>query len=378
MKFYKVGFIINPISGMGGSVGLKGTDGKNILKNAIDLGAKPSAIDRAREFLHGLESIKNNIIFITCPRTMGETVLKECNYNYELIDDPIFESIENEFSTDAQHTKIAAKTMALDDDLKIILFVGGDGTARDIVSTIGTNKVCLGIPSGVKIYSSVFATSPTSASHILIEYLFDDIPLVKSEVLDIDEDEYRQGHLCSQLFGHLIIPFQGTYIQHGKEGSPLSDLTNQERIAKRIIENLEVDVYYLLCPGTTIKAITDKLNMKKTLLGVDLLLNNKIIDSDLNENKILEHIMKKKTKIITTITGKQGFLFGRGNLQISPNVIKSVGIKNIIIISTRYKLRNIENHVLKIDTRDSKLDKEMKGFYKVIIDYDDFRICKVE
>jgi predicted polyphosphate/ATP-dependent NAD kinase len=161
-------------------------------------------------------------------------------------------------------------------------------------------------------------------------------------------------------------------------GTPDSDLNNQERIAKRIVEDLESDTLYLLGPGTTTKAITDLLNQKKTVLGIDLLLNNRIIAQDLNEKRILELIDGKTVKIVTSLIGRQGFLFGRGNLQFTPRVLKIIGPKNVIIIATKFKLMNIPNQILRIDTRDPDLDEELKGFYRVIVDYDELKICKVE
>ena len=160
-------------------------------------------------------------------------------------------------------------------------------------------------------------------------------------------------------------------------GTPDSDLNNQERIAKRIVEQLEKDTKYLLGPGTTIKAITDILNQEKTVLGIDLLLNNKIIAHDLNERRILELIDGMKVKIITSLIGRQGFLFGRGNLQFTPQVLKKIGTENLIIIATKFKLMNIPNQILRVDTRDPELDEELKGFYRVIVDYDEIKICKV-
>jgi predicted polyphosphate/ATP-dependent NAD kinase len=133
-----------------------------------------------------------------------------------------------------------------------------------------------------------------------------------------------------------------------------------------------------LGPGTTTKAITDLLNQKKTVLGIDLLLNNRIIAQDLNEKRILELIDGKTVKIVTSLIGRQGFLFGRGNLQFTPRVLKIIGPKNVIIIATKFKLMNIPNQILRIDTRDPDLDEELKGFYRVIVDYDELKICKVE
>lgn len=373
-----LGLIINPISGMGGTVGLKGTDGRDILLKAIGLGAQPNAINRAREVLKELKSMKSKLRFITCPGIMGESVLKEMNFEYTCINHQIFSRIKNILDTTPKHTKIASEIMKNDRNLKIILFVGGDGTARDIVNIIGNDKPCLGIPAGVKIFSSVFSLNPRKASSTIIQFLYNEIPLKKSEVLDIDENEYRNGNLISKLYGYMLTPYAPDLSQTSKIGTSASDLSNQERIAKRIIEILENEVYYFLGPGTTIKAITDHLNQKKTLLGIDLLLNKKIISTDLNERQILNFIDRRKSKIIVSLTGHQGFLFGRGNLQISSKVLKTLSPKNFIIVSTKYKLKNIPNQILRIDTRDPELDKKLKGLYKVLVDYGELRICKID
>ncbi len=377
---FTIGLIINPISGMGGSVGLKGTDGKHILQKAIELGAKPNAINRTKELLKELTSVKSKLKIITCPGMMGASAFKEINinFNYEIIVNSIFKEDEGIFDTTAEYTKISAEEMKKIEDLRLIIFVGGDGTARDILNAVNKEKPCIGIPAGVKIYSSVFALNPNIASSLIMQFLWDEIPLKESEVLDIDEEEYRKGKLISKIYGYLLVPFNPDFTQYSKMGTPDSDLNNQERIAKRIIELVEKDIYYLIGPGTTTKAITDTLNEKKTILGVDLLFNNKIIAYDLNEQQILENIEKKQVKIITSLIGRQGFLFGRGNLQFTPQVLRIIGPKNIIIISTRFKLQNIPNQIIRLDTRDPELDMHMKGLYKIIIDYDDLKICKVE
>lgn len=375
---FTLGLIINPISGMGGTVGLKGTDGRDILLKAIALGAQPNATNRVKELLEELKSIKSKLRFITCPGIMGENVLKEMNFEYTCINHQIFSRMENILDTTPKHTKIASEIMKKDNNLKLILFVGGDGTARDIVDIVRNDKACLGIPAGVKIFSSVFSLNPRKASSTVIQFLYNEIPLKKSEVLDIDENEYRNGNLISKLYGYMLTPYAPDLSQTSKIGTPVSDLTNQERIARRIIEILENEVYYFLGPGTTIKAITDQLNQKKTLLGIDLLLNRKVISLDLNEAQILNLIDRKKSKIILSLTGHQGFLFGRGNLQISSNVLKTLSPKNFIIVSTKYKLKNIPNQIIRIDTRDPELDKKLKGLYKVLVDYDELRICKID
>ncbi len=375
---FLIGLIVNPISGMGGAVGLKGTDGKNILQQAIELGAKPHAIDRVKEVLIELESLKSKIKFLTCPGVMGENALKELNFEYECISHNLFNDVKDISDTTSEHTKIAADTLKKISDLNLIIFVGGDGTARDIVQAVNKDKPCLGIPAGVKIYSSVFALNPKDASSLIIQFLWDEIPLKESEVLDIDENEYRMGKLVSKLYGYLLTPYNPDFLQFSKIGTPESDLNNQERIAKRVVELLEEDTYYLVGPGTTTKVITDIMKLNKTVLGVDLLYNKKIIAQDLNEQQILSQIEGKKVKIIVSLIGHQGFLFGRGNLQFTPQILKKISPENIIIISTIHKLQNIPNQILRIDTRDSKLDEEMRGLYKIIVDYDQIKLCELK
>jgi predicted polyphosphate/ATP-dependent NAD kinase len=378
MDKFILGLIINPIAGMGGSVGLKGTDGRKILSKAIKLGAKPSSPQRTELFLKGLEPIKNKLKFITCPNYMGEITLNDMEFNYELITHPVFTNIRDLCDSTSENTKIAGEFMKNMQEISLIVFVGGDGTARDILSVVGKEKPCLGIPAGVKIYSSVFALNPSSACSIVLQYLWGDIPLKQSEVLDIDEDEYRKDRLISRIYGYMFTPYASNYSQLSKMGSPDSDLNNQEKIAKKIIETLEEDVYYLIGPGTTTKAIADRLNQPKTVLGVDLLLNQKIIALDLNEQRILSYLTRRRTLLIVSPIGRQGIILGRGNLQLSPKVLRRIGSENLIIVSTKYKLQSISGHKLKLDTRDPELDRELTGLYKVITDYDELRICKVE
>ena len=373
-----IGLIVNPISGMGGSVGLKGTDGKDILKKAIELGGKPDAHKRTDTFLRALEGFESKIKIITCPGYMGELSIKKFNFDYEIIYDSIFDNIRGIYDTKSEHTKKAAKIMKTMKDMNLILFVGGDGTARDILDVIGEDKPCLGIPSGVKIYSSVFALNPTAAANIVVQFLCDHLSLTKSEVLDINEEAYRKGELVSKLYGYLLTPHSPEFCQYSKLGSPDTDQNNQERIADKIIEDLDKDTYYLLGPGTTVKAITEKLGVEKTLLGVDLLYNKKIIAYDLNENQILSYLKHQPIKIIISIIGRQGFLFGRGNLQFTPKILKLISLSNIIIISTKAKLLSIPNKFLRIDSRDSDLDKEMRGLYKIITDYDEVKIIELK
>jgi len=358
----RIGFIVNPIAGMGGAVGLKGTDGKETLKRAIALGAKPIAPLRAKIFLSHLKKLQCNFHILAAAGEMGENEARDLGLEYTPIGEPKEE-------TDSSDTKRAAELMKKS-GIDLLVFCGGDGTARDIMDVIGLKLPVLGVPTGVKMHSAVFALNPKAAAEITMRFLMYGLPLREAEVMDVDEDAFRQGRLSAKLYGYMLVPFEPNYIQGVKMASPrsMSELKNQAAIALYVIEKIfKPDVIYILGPGTTTRVIADLLDQKKTLLGVDILLNGKIIARDVNESDILRLIDGKEARIIVTPIGGQGFIFGRGNQQISPKVIRRVGIENIIVICTKSKLQSIQ--ALRVDTGDSELDERIRGRMDVIIDY---------
>ncbi|MHA1269591.1 MAG: ATP-NAD kinase family protein [Candidatus Helarchaeota archaeon] len=373
MSRIKLGFIINPYAGMGGAVGLKGTDGKLILKKAIEMGAKPISHLRAIEMLNKLNPVKDRLEIITYPHEMGEDIVKKLEFNYTVIGDI------KKGNTTAMDTIKAAREMK-DMSVKLIVFFGGDGTAQDILKAIDQNIPVLGVPTGVKIHSSCFAINPEKAAQITIKFLWDELPLHEAEVMDVDEEAFREGLLSTELKGYLIVPYEPSLLQGSKLATPTSidEKENQLRAAKHIIDRFENDCYYILGPGTTVKAICDVLDLDKSLLGVDVIYNKRLIAKDVNEKELLEIINDKPAKIIVSPIGRQGIILGRGNLQISPKVIKKVGKKNLIIVATHYKISNLPNNYLVVDTRDSDLDSELRGYVRVIIDSNELRIVKIK
>ncbi|MFX1435246.1 MAG: ATP-NAD kinase family protein, partial [Promethearchaeota archaeon] len=271
-----------------------------------------------------------------------------------------------------------AKTM-LKKEIELLIFCGGDGTARDIYDAIDMKKPVIAIPSGVKMFSSIFALNPRAAAQLFEAFLMENIDTEEREVLDINEDSFRQGRLDSKLYGFLKVPKIQKLIQSSKDGSIIGSSVeeNKHEIALDVIEKMEDDTLYLLGPGTTVKSITDHLHLKKNLFGVDAIYNKEFIGADLNEKAILKLLEKYgKVKIVVTPIGGQGFIFGRGNKQFTPPVIKKVGKENMIIISTKEKIRNLE--CLRVDTGDFEIDKSLKGLVKVITGYKQEMIKKVE
>jgi predicted polyphosphate/ATP-dependent NAD kinase len=356
-----LGFIVNPIAGMGGAVGLKGTDGKEILEKAVNLGAKPVAPARAESFLTELNSIREDVKLIAGAGGMGETEAQKSGISCKVFG-------EKREQTSNQDTVETAKQI-VDVGVDLLVFCGGDGTARDVLNAVDKQVPVLGVPTGVKMHSAVFAVDPKAAARIASRFLRGQLPLWEAEVMDIDEEAFRQGRVSARLHGYLLTPYEPRLIQVAKIASPMtqSDLRNQAAMAIYVIETMKPDVFYVVSAGTTTRTIGDLLDEKKSLLGVDIFYNKKIVAKDVNEKQILEAIKDKPAKIIVTPIGGQGFIFGRGNQQISPQVIRQVGIDNIIVIATGNKMKNLKT--LKVDTGDPELDLEFRGTIKVVTDY---------
>lgn len=357
-----IGLIINPISGMGGRVGLKGTDGKEILDKAIWLGAKREAPAKALKAMEKLMPIKDKVLFLTPSGDMGENQCKELKMNFQVV-------YQSKVYSDCFDTLEAARIME-EKGADLILFVGGDGTARDIFDAVGTRVVAIGIPAGVKIHSSVYGSTPENAGELALGYINGNIvTLMEAEVIDLDEDEYRNNMVSTRLYGYLKLPCEKKYLQNKKAPTPLSEEDNQNAIALDIIDNMQNEVYYLIGPGTTTKAIMDKLGLRNTLLGVDILKNKELIKLDCNEKEILSILNNKDSKLVITPTGGQGYLLGRGNQQISPSIIEKVGKENILIISTHSKLIELNGEPLLVYTGDKDMDRKLTGYYRVKIGY---------
>ena len=366
-----IGLIVNPVAGMGGAVGLKGTDGRAILKKAVSLGAKPIAPTRAEFFLSELKFADGKIRLVVGAGNMGEEEAISCGF-----DCTVFGKRKKE--TTAEDTREIARKIA-DAKVYLLAFCGGDGTARNILEAINIDVPVLGVPTGVKMHSSVFAVDPKAAAKIAIGFLWGELPLREAEVMDVDENAFREGRVSSRLYGYLLTPYEPYLIQGAKIASPMteSELRNQAAIAIYIIETMKPDVIYIVGPGTTTRTIGDLLDAKKTLLGVDIFCNKKIVASDVNEKQILEKIQGKTAQIIVTPIGGQGFIFGRGNQQISPEVIRRVGLDNIVVIATEGKLRSLKG--LRVDTGDPNLDDALRARnIKVVTDYKTEYVMRVE
>lgn len=361
----KIGLIVNPIAGMGGSVGLKGTDGKSYLR-ALKLGAKPTSPQRIEKTLSLIN--RKDLYFIVAPGKMGEDYIKKFDFKYE-----VASQIKKE--TDAEDTKKIIREM-VKKEVQLLIFVGGDGTARDVYDVLGLTIPVVGIPSGVKMFSPVFALSTTAAATIINN---ESEQLVEKEVLDIDEEAFREGKLKAKLYGYLKVPKNLSLLQNKKEPSNVSkpEKISKEEIAQYIIEKIEEDTLYILGPGTTLTTIANKMGIEKTLLGIDAIFKGQLVGADLNEKGLLNFIKKHVAiKIIVTPIGGNGFIFGRASKQFTPEVLELIGRKNIIIVATDDKISRLE--CLRVDTGNEKIDNSIKGYVKVITGYKTETIIEVK
>jgi predicted polyphosphate/ATP-dependent NAD kinase len=358
----KLGLIINPIAGIGGRVGLKGSDGEAIQHKAFSLGAVPQAHNRASQTLERIAPLKHELEIITYPGEMGQDATRSAG-----LESTVVGSIQPGKTTGLD-TQRAAQSL-LEAEVDLILFAGGDGTARDIHTAIGEQQVVLGIPAGVKIHSGAFATNPGHAGDLALLYLQGKAGCRSVEVMDIDEQAYRNGYLSARLYGYLRVPFRRSLVQGSKSASQPGGAGLLDAIAQETIHRMESGWLYILGPGTTTRAVASALGLGKTLLGVDVIQDRKIIAQDVNETQLLALLEGHKAKIILSPIGGQGYILGRGNQQISPAVIQKVGIENMLVISDPEKINSLHGRPLLVDTGDPSLDQVLQGYLRLIVGF---------
>lgn len=373
----RIGFLINPIAGMGGRVGLKGTDG--VLDRAKALGAVPIATQRAaamlREFL-SLSAHTPPVQWVTCAGDMGAAALDSVGItDTEVVYSP------QEDTTTAQDTRDAC-TVLVQQHLDLLVFCGGDGTTRDIVSVVGTSIPLLGIPAGVKMHSGVFGITTAATAKILFEFLRNSLTIGDVEVMDVDEDLYRAGEWKVRLYGIAKGIIEPTYIQVGKASfESVSDDEVKDELAEHINDELGryPDWLFLFGSGGTLDYIARKLNLDHTLLGIDAVYQKKLVAQDVNEQQLLSLVKRyPRVKLLLSPIGAQGFILGRGNLQLSPAVITKIGLENIIIVATPSKIQHTP--MLRVDTGDPQLDHQFatQGYFMVVIGYRLSRVVKIQ
>jgi len=373
-NIFKLGLVINPIAGMGGKTGLKGSDGSNTLKKALSLGAKKESAIRAEQALLPLKFMINKFSLITCSAEMGEKSCKKIGLKTDYIID-----IDKKTTTGIDTIK-AVKIMARK-QVSLILFSGGDGTACDIFYALQDKIPILGIPAGVKMHSSVFGTSPNAVGSLvsrIISNHSDTFPTSTAEIMDLDEDMRRYDQIRTRLIGYATIPSDKFLVQNPKSYVQLNDEESINGISEYLENKLDKEATYIVGPGRTTQNFLNRIGVSGTLLGVDVLKGRKLIGRDVNSRGLEILTRDGLLYIISGIIGGQGFLFGRGNQQITAEIIQRVKKENILIIASTKKIYELPRQCILIDTGNQKLDNELAGYVKVQTDRNRAFIIKLE
>ena len=373
-----IGLVVNPLAGLGGSLAMKGSDGEEVRKLAASLpdADLQRAVERVVRALQPLRiAVQEGVVRLSCwAGAMGESVLGELGLPHITLG-----TVPCGLSS-ADDTRRAAGTL-VDSGIDLLVFAGGDGTARDIYDAVGSNFPVLGIPAGVKMHSGVFAVSPEAAGELLQQLATGGlVGLTNREVRDIDEEAFRHDRVRSSFYGEMQVPGEGRFLQHTKVGGRESQELVAAEIAAWLVENMQPERLYIIGPGSTTAVIMEELGLHNTLLGVDAVRDGELLASDADEATLLQLLAEHDgpATIVVSVIGGQGHVFGRGNQQLSPAVIRSVGLQNLVIVAAKSKITELEGRPLLVDTNDAELDRSLVGYYPIVTGYDDRILYRIE
>tara|TARA_B110000977_G_scaffold177891_1_gene234915 strand:+ start:5846 stop:6976 length:1131 start_codon:yes stop_codon:yes gene_type:complete len=364
----KIGLLLNPKAGVGGPVGLKGSDG--VYGDAMLLGGQSKVADRTVACLERMTH--DGIEWFTVPGEMGGDSLAHLGITCHLVGGLIAAD------TSAEDTRHGVRLLC-EQGVDLLLFAGGDGTARDVADSIQNVAAVLGIPCGVKMHSGVFATTPVAAATLINKMLAGEIlTVVNSDVRDIDESSFREGLVKTRFYGELPVPDDLRYVQQTKVGGKEVDALVVQDIAAYFTENMDPEALYLMGSGSTVATLMNSMGLESTLLGIDVVRKGELLAADVSESQILALLEDAPlAKIVVTAIGGQGHVFGRGNQQLSAKVIWRVGVRNLEIVATKSKLVRLERRPLLVDTGDVVLDEALAGMKPVLVGYDDWVLYQV-
>lgn len=351
-----LGLIVNPVAGIGGRYALKGSDDVRAVALAVERGATPVAPLRARRALAVVASLVPDVGVLAPAGGMGAELAAEANLKSAALEH------RPAAPTTAADTRAAAVELA-ERGVDLLLFAGGDGTARDIAAAVGTTLPVLGIPAGVKMRSGVFATSPERAGDAAGRYLADPgrFGLVDCEVLDAPD-----AALDSELFALARVPSVPDRLQRGKAAGGPSGEGDLNALAREIARGMEPGRLYLIGPGTTTERIMQALGLVGTPLGVDAVRDGALLQPDLDEAGLLRLLEDgSDATLVLGVIGGQGFLLGRGNQQISARVLHRIGADNVVVVAGADKLSSLDPAVLRVDLGDVEHDPVLDGYRRV-------------
>ncbi|MDP1519845.1 ATP-NAD kinase family protein [Porticoccus litoralis] len=366
---FRLGLIINPLAGLGGPAGLKGSDGRETAREAIRRGSEPRAPQRALRALRMIAETLNleTIQLLTGPGSMGEIVARECGFKPQVVGE-----VHSGETTPEDTEQVAAAMVSAGVDL--LLFVGGDGTARNICNAVPAQQPVLGVPAGVKMQSGVYAITPEAAGELVGLLVRGQLVDIRpQEVRDIDEQALREGRVKSRYYGELLVPGAGQFMQQVKSGGREVESLVLKDIADTLLEEMADDCLYIIGPGSTTAALMEEMSIANTLLGVDLIRNRQLLAADVSAGDIERalQVHQGPVKIVITPIGGQGILLGRGNQQLTPDILKRVGRDNLLVVATKTKITELGGRPLLVDSNDPQLDQSLAGYLPVLTGYRD-------
>lgn len=357
----RLGLLINPIAGLGGRVALNGSD--HCVAEALQRGARAQSGIRAAEALAAMMRILGDAEIVCRDGPMGGDIVRALSHTPTIVGEaPVGRSCRED-------THIAVRAIA-DHGVDLLLFAGGDGTARDIMDVAPRDLTVLGIPAGVKMFSGIFAVTPAAAGVLAASFLEkpDLLRTTDADIMDADEKARAAGRLDIRLYGALRTPHHARLRQNAKAGAVPSEPVALRRLAASVVADFQPETLYLLGPGTTLAAIKSVVGIENSLFGVDAVKSEHVLGRNLTEDDLLLLVKSHlHVKLVVSPLGGHGFVFGRGNQQLSPAVLQRIGRDNIILVATMTKLLSLGHAELLLDTGDAKLDAELSGWHRVIV-----------
>ena len=375
---FRLGLVVNPLAGLGGPAGLKGSDHIDTAEIAAQRGVQSKVTARVTEMLEALVRSGQNVHIITASGGMGANVCEL--FSDEVSYQVVYDAPQKTHSID---TRIATKNI-IEQKVDLLVFAGGDGTARDIYEVVGESQTVLGLPAGVKMHSGVFTVTPKAMVSVITSMIENKLVAARmAEVRDIDERAFSDGRVQTQYFGEMMIPDDQLLVQCVKCTGLIDDELLLDDLAAYILETLDDDFLYILGSGGTLKVLKDAMGIEEpTLLGVDVWYQGELMMRDAHETALFELIQNyPKVRILLSVIGGQGVILGRGNQQVSPRIIQHAGLDNLQFVSTQNKIKALQGRPLRVDSGSDELDRKLSGFHKIICGYEDailYEICYSE
>lgn len=356
----RVGLIVNPFAGLGGPVALRGSDG--MADEAIRRGSAPQATARAIAALRALRPLSDSLMLLTGSGALGAEAAIGAGLRY---------SVVHQGASPTTRADTAALTTALAGmQPDLLLFAGGDGTARDISARLAKPLPTLGIPAGVKMYSGVFATTPQAAGNLALQFLHSPARRTRQvEVMDVDEARLRRDDIAPELFGYMTSPEDARLLQGKKLRSSPGESVHSEAIAQFIVETIDAEGLYFVGPGSTTWSLKHKLSGQPSMLGVDVYRGRHLIAGDATASDLERLTAGQNAQALVTCIGGQGHVFGRGNQQFSPPVLAALGLKRVTVLATPHKLATLNGRPFIADVGNAQAAASMTGYVKVVTGY---------